>query len=400
MSSDPARVIADLRELDRLTGGPGGAQRVAWTDGWRRARQWLEQRLAEIPAATRVDAGGNLWAEIRGAQPGFVAVGSHIDSVPCGGWLDGALGVVAALEALRSRADTTPPLGLRLVDWADEEGARFGVSLFGSSAAAGRLERDLVGDDMAAALTAAGVELARVGEAERSLDGARGYLELHIEQGPILERAGAAVAVVTGTVGVERHRVRFAGTAAHAGAQPMDARSDPAMAAARLALAARDAARRRAGATATIGSISIEPGVPTIVPSAAGLILDLRAADGNELEAMLDGARRASHEIAGEEGVSVEWLPHWHIAPTHFDPRLVEAGVEAARAAGADPLVMASGALHDAASVAGLVPTVMLFVQSKGGISHNPREDTDEADLALAVRAYDELVERSLALLS
>lgn len=403
VASTPERVIAELAELDRLTGGTGGARRVAWTDCWRRAREWLETKLAAIPAPTRVDAAGNLWAELPGARPEFLVVGSHIDSVPAGGWLDGALGVVAALEALRSRAGADLPVGLRLVDWADEEGARFGGSLFGSSAATGRLDAEHTTNlhdgehSIAAALAANGVDISRTGDARHSLDGALGYVELHIEQGPVLESAGCPLAVVTGTAGVERHSVRFEGVAAHAGAMPMDARHDPLLAAARFVLEAREAARRRSG-TATVGRLGVEPGVPTIVPAACELVLDQRAPDEIDLAAMLEEARHNSAAVAQEEGVTVSWQTRWRIAPTRFDRGLVDAALTACRSIGSEPLVMSSGALHDAASVAPLLPTVMLFVASRDGISHSPKEDTSPADLALAIRAYDALVEHALGM--
>jgi N-carbamoyl-L-amino-acid hydrolase len=400
--SRPERAVADLRSLAELTGGPGGARRVAWTAEWRTARAWLEERLAELPVEVDIDAAGNLWATLEGTRPGFVAVGSHIDSVPNGGWLDGALGVLAGLELLRHHAEgPPPPVSLRLVDWADEEGARFGRSLFGSTAATGALDVEALrgASDGTATLEQAmaecGFELARANDAHGRLDGALAYLELHIEQGPVLERGGHSVAVVDGCNGVERHVVRLEGEAAHAGAAPMSMRRDPLLAAARAIPAVSDLAAQ-AGATATVGRIAAEPGVVTIVPAAAEFTLDLRHRDPDTLAELLASAQAVVADAATRADVEASWERQWGIAPVPFDPRLVELGREACADAGVEPLVVTSGALHDAAAVAPLVPTVMLFVPSRRGISHSAAEDTAERDLLLGVRVLDHLLDRVL----
>nr|MBA2239660.1 hydantoinase/carbamoylase family amidase [Solirubrobacterales bacterium] len=245
---DSGRVIADLRELDRLTADPSGAMRVCWTESWRRARELLGERLTELGIKPRRDSAGNLWARLEGRSDApALAVGSHLDSVPGGGWLDGALGVMAGLGALRSwiEAGERPPRTMLLVDWADEEGARFGRSLFGSSAWSGTLDveavarlRDADGVGLAEALAENGLELERVLAASRDRPELAGYLELHIEQGPVLESEGLAAAAVCGCAGVERQRLRFAGRASHAGTTPMDSRRDAGLAAAETMLAA------------------------------------------------------------------------------------------------------------------------------------------------------------------
>ncbi|HEY6779791.1 MAG TPA: hydantoinase/carbamoylase family amidase, partial [Thermoleophilaceae bacterium] len=271
MEIDPRRAIADLRELERLTGGPEGARRVCWTDGWTRARKLLRERLGAIDGVgVELDEAANLWATLPGELPGTVALGSHLDSVPAGGWLDGALGVMAALEVLRATASGGAPRHtLALVDFADEEGARFGRSLFGSSAVAGTLDpdavRDLVdsgGRRLEDVVREHGVELDRAHEAGSRLEQVRAYLELHIEQGPVLESEGLAVGTVLGTVGVERHRLVFDGQAAHAGSTPIDRRRDSFLAAARFALELREVARRHGG-VCTVGDARCEPGVVT-----------------------------------------------------------------------------------------------------------------------------------------
>ncbi len=254
------RVLEDLRELARLTGGADGARRVCWTDEWTKAREFLRSRLDELPVEVSVDAAGNLWAGMAGDEEGFVIVGSHVDSVPAGGWLDGALGVFTAVEALRSQAEKgTPPVGLRLVDWADEEGARFGRSLFGSSSCAGTLDpdevrdlRDRDGERLEDVLARYDVELDRARESGSELSGARAYLEIHIEQGPVLESKGEPAATVLGTCGVERHLAVFTGQTAHAGATPMALRHDTFMATSQAALAIRDVGFRHDG-VCTVG---------------------------------------------------------------------------------------------------------------------------------------------------
>jgi allantoate deiminase len=404
---EPDRVLADLRELHALTATSSGAQRLAWSPGWQQARAWLTAKLAELPCdvEVEVDAAGNLWATLAGAERRFLAIGSHLDSVPDGGWLDGALGVVAALEMLRCNAGRRLPVSLRLVDWADEEGVRFGKSLFGSSAATGRLDRAAASamgnetetlDDV---LRGCGLDPERLGAASGSLEHALGYLELHIEQGPVLERGGRSVAVVDGTAGVERHRVRFQGTAAHAGAAPMDMRHDPLLAASRfLVETAAEATAQRT--TATVGAMSVLPGAPTIVPSECAMTLDLRAADPARLTALLVAAHDRAERIGAAAGVGVGWSELWRIAPTPFDAGMVALAEESCRALGHEPFVMSSGALHDAAALAPVVPTAMLFVPSRGGISHSAEEDTDPADVAIGVRVLDELVQRALGWLA
>lgn len=401
---DPERVVADLRELAALTGGPAGARRLAWTQPWRDARAWLRRKLDEVPGVTaRTDAAGNLWATLPGTGEGSVAVGSHLDSVPGGGWLDGVLGVVAGLELLRCRAGgDPPPVALRLVDWADEEGACFGRSLFGSTAAAGRIDPAALRGahdgsiTLAEALHEHGVDLEHANEARAELDGVLAYLELHIEQGPVLERRAQPVAAVDGCAGVERHTVELRGEAAHAGAAPLEMRRDPVVVACRAIDRVVDLAEG-AGATATVGRIEARPGVVTIVPAAVELTLDLRHRDGAALAELLDRARLAFASAAEPARVEVEWSPQWRIDPVRFDAELVGLARTACADAGARPFVMTSGALHDAAAVAPLVPAVMLFVPSRGGISHSAAEDTAEEQLAAGVRALDALLERTLA---
>jgi allantoate deiminase len=399
---DTARAVHSLRELARLTSDERGAQRLAWTDTWVAAREWLRAELDAVPGVTvDRDAAGNTWATLPGDSERFVIVGSHLDSVPDGGWLDGTLGVVAALEVVRALAGEQRPLTVKLVDWADEEGARFGRSLLGSSACAGTLDPDAVrgltdagGVALPDALAAHGVDLDRAGEARERLAGAAAYLELHIEQGPVLERLGLPLGVVLGSFGVERHRLRFSGAHAHAGASPMDARRDAFMAAARSAVAFRDDAAGRADARATIGSVRVEPGIATAFNGTCELTLDQRALDAGELAGMFAAARRDAGAIAGQEGCEVAWEPVFAIEPIPFDRDLIATAEDVVGELAGACHSLPSGPLHDASEMARVLPAVMLFIRSLGGVSHTSAEDSRVEDVELGVRALYELTRR------
>jgi hydantoinase/carbamoylase family amidase len=401
---DADRVLADLRGLADLTGGPDGARRVCWTDEWTKARDYLRTRLDELPVEVSIDQAGNLWADLPGEADGFVIVGSHVDSVPAGGWLDGALGVFTAVEALRQHAGGgRPAVGLRLVDWADEEGARFGRSLFGSSACAGTLEidqvrdlRDRDGERLEDVVARYDVELNRVHECGERLRGARAYIETHIEQGPVLESKGEPAATVLGTFGVERHEAVFTGQTAHAGATPMGLRRDTFSATAQAALGIREVGFKHDG-VCTVGRATSEPGVITAVPGRTEMLLDQRHLDPDALAAMLSEARAACEQAAEDHGCEVELKHVWSIPPIPFDDRLVAMARQAVVDAGGKDTAIPSGPLHDAAEMARLIPTVMIFSSSSPPVSHTKEEDTPEADLRVAIEAYGGTVEAMVA---
>jgi len=407
---DPGRTVAELRELQELTGDENGAQRVAWTETWSTARKWLDKKVSELPVEKTCDAAGNQWFTLPGESERALLIGGHIDSVPNGGWLDGALNVMAGLEVLRRIAeDGTPPLTVRLVNWADEEGARFGRSLFGSSAAGGSMDdqdelrqrRDADGISLPEAIARFDVDLDSALEARSELENAAVYLELHIEQGPVLESLDLPLGVVLGTFGVERHQVRFRGQAAHAGSTPMDKRRDALAGAAKLELEIREIANRVGeGAVCTMGGVVTKPGIVTSVVETAECLLDQRHLDATQLAEMLSNAEAASREFAAEEDIEVSWERIWNIEPILFDERLIELADEAITEVAGSSHRLPSGPLHDAAEVARAgVPTVMLFVQSLRGLSHTKLEDTKEEHLELSVRALDRLAEKTLALL-
>ena len=394
----PERVISDLRQLHQVTSNAEGAQRVAWTDNWARARTWERDKLSSLPVTIETDAAGNQWTTLQGQSHKTLLIGGHIDSVPNGGWLDGSLGLVAGYEVLRHIASLgVPPVTVRLVDWADEEG-RFGRSLLGSSAAAGTLNPDLVrelkdkdGVALPEALEKFGVDIDLAYQAGAELKNALAYLELHIEQGPVLESLDLPMGVVLGTCGVERHTIRFLGQSAHAGSTPMHLRRDALAAAAKLELEIREIAQRHGG-VCTMGSVTTKPGIVTAVVGQCDCTLDQRHINARALAAMLSEVQVASEKFAQEEHVGVEWKRIFQIEPILFHHELIEMGEAVIREVVGTSHRLPSGPLHDAAEIARSgVPTVMLFVQSLQGLSHTKEEDTREEHLSMAVEALDRL---------
>ena len=407
MPIDPRRTIADLEQLRVLTANEQGAQRIAWTPTWLKARAWFQAKLAGLPVEHHLDAAGNSWTTLPGESEKTLILGSHLDSVPNGGWLDGALGVLAGFEVLRAISEDyhgRPPVTIRLVDWADEEGARFGRSLFGSSAFAGthsiqadRGRTDREGITLEEALRQCEMDVDRIGDASRERGHAAAYLELHIEQGPVLERMQLPLGVVLGTKGVERHAITFHGQEAHSGSTPMAVRRDALAAAAKLALAIRPIARKHPDAVATMGSVKTFPGIVTAVVGRCEATLDMRDLDAGVLASMLAEARAASERFAAEEGCTVDWARIWSIEPIPFHPELIAFCDQAVRETAGDSHQLPSGPLHDAAEVARMgIPTVMMFTQSLGGLSHNPAENTRIEHLEQAVEAFDRLARKTI----
>ena len=402
---DPSRTVRELNELRTLTATEAGAQRVAWTDGWAKAREWYASLCEELPVALTRDQAGNVWTTLEGERPESIVIGGHLDSVPNGGWLDGCLNVLAGLESLRRlAAEGRPPVTVRVVDWADEEGARFGRSLLGSSACSGNFEpdqlRDITDRDgvrLQDALRTHGVEIDEAPGAASELESAIASFELHIEQGPVLERLGLPLAAVVGTTGIERHRVRFSGQSAHAGSTPMDDRRDPTTAAARFLLEIRDIARAGQG-VGTVGSVITEPGIVTAVAGRCTVEIDQRHVEASALAQMHRAARDASVKIAEEESVELEWEEILRLAPTHFDPELIELCDSAITEIAGVSHRMPSGPGHDAIETARAgIPTVMMFVQSLRGLSHAKEEDTREEHIVMSVQALDRLLDKTIA---
>jgi beta-ureidopropionase / N-carbamoyl-L-amino-acid hydrolase len=407
MSLNPKRTVSELKELRALAGDENGAQRVAWTDTWLKTREWFATKIKELPVEHHYDPAGNNWVTLPGVSEKTLLLGGHLDSVPNGGWLDGCLDVLAALEVLR-RINTEyggrPPITVRLVDWADEEGARFGRSLLGSSAFAGthsiqadRVRTDRNGVLLEDALRRCGVEIDNFPEAQKERKNAKAYLELHIEQGPVLERMNLPLGVVLGTKGVERHIINFYGQEAHSGSTPMSARRDALAAAAKLALEIRNIAKKHEDAVCTMGSVKTYPGIVTAVVGRCEVTLDQRDLNVAILAQMYREAQEASRRFAAEEGCRVEWSRLWSIEPIPFHPHLLDLCDQAIQETSGTSHRMPSGPLHDAAEVSRAgIPTVMMFVQSLHGISHNKIEDTKEEHLELSVVALDRLATKTM----
>ncbi len=408
MPLDPHRTIEELKDLRRLTGDENGAQRVAFTPAWLTARAWLRDKLAALPLEVHEDAAGNLWATLKGDSDQALLIGGHIDSVPNGGWLDGCLNVMAGVEILRRLSEQfagRPPVTVRLVDWADEEGARFGKSLFGSSACSGKLDmgearglRDKDGIALPDALREVGINFERVKDSGVELANAAAYIELHIEQGPVLLDLDLPLGAVLGTFGVERHAITFRGQAAHSGSTPMNRRRDAFLAAAKMGAEIYEIARRSGNGVCTLGSCVTKPGIVTSVVEECRITLDQRHLDAAALATMLAEAQAASERFAAAGNVSVNWERIWQIEPRPFHPDLIELCDAAIRETCGTSHRLPSGPLHDAAETCGAgIPTVMMFTQSLHGISHNKIEDTREEHLELAVRAFDKLADKVMA---
>ncbi|MBK7865435.1 MAG: Zn-dependent hydrolase [Archangiaceae bacterium] len=412
----PQRVIADLNALRALTEDERGAQRVAWGPVWRKTREWFTAKVkTELGLEVARDGAANAWATLKGESARGIVLGSHLDSVPGGGWLDGCLGVLAGLEVLRryAAAGKPPPVTLHLVDWADEEGARFGRSLTGSAASAGALDphgelahlTDRAGVKLPDALAENGVTLDGMNTARAWFDalGAEAYLELHIEQGPVLQAAKKQVGVVLGTMGVERYSLKFIGQAAHSGAAPLHLRQDAFLAAAEFALGAQAVAVKLSGKTprtrvvATCGVVKVEPNFVTAVPGRTEISIDLRALDARVLAKMLAGAKKVSQAAAKHHRVKVEWSQLQRITPRIFDPTLTRFVTEAVKEATGSAFELPSGPLHDAAEMAAVVPTAMVFAESSPGVSHTRIEDTPVRSLEKSIRAFSSLVDKTVA---
>lgn len=407
MKVDPKRTVAELKELRAMTGDATGAQRVAFTDTWVKTRAWLMAKLATLPVEVHGDEAGNLWATLAGDSPRAMLMGGHMDSVPNGGWLDGCLNVLGGLEVLRrisAQYNGRPPVTVRLVDWADEEGARFGKSLFGSSACSGSLNmdearvlRDRDGVGLPDALKRVGIDFERVKESGKELKNAAAYLELHIEQGPVLLDLDKPLGAVLGTFGVERHAITFRGQAAHSGSTPMNRRRDAFLAAGRMSQEIYRITDRNGG-VCTIGSCVTKPGIVTSVVEECTITLDQRHLDGAALARMLAEAREASERFAKEGNVGVEWRRLWQIEPRPFHPKLIDMCDASIKETCGVSHRLPSGPLHDAAEACGAgVPTVMMFTQSLHGISHNKIEDTKEEHLEQSVVAFDRLASKAMA---
>ncbi|TMM13690.1 MAG: Zn-dependent hydrolase [Actinobacteria bacterium] len=381
MRVDGNRMREDFDALARIGAVEGGGvDRPSLGDAHLSARRWFLDRAAAAGLETRVDAAGNHSALLPAEGPTLL-LGSHLDSVPNGGRFDGALGVVAALHVLLTLQGARLPVTLEAIDFTDEEGTL--VGLLGSEALAGALTPEALlaprggRDALVAGLERAGLREGELSSARRAPETLAGYLELHVEQGPLLERAGVEIGVVTAIVGARSFALVFRGSAAHAGTTPMDARRDAGLAAASFALAAHEiVVRDFPGCVATIGDVRLAPGAYNVVPGTARVALEFRSGDHVGLErlegAMLDAARAA----AGRGRVELEIEPVGRWEPTAFDPSVCDTIEAVAADLGLRTMRLPSGAGHDAQALAGVTRAGMIFVPSIGGLSHAPGEST------------------------
>lgn len=394
MKIDAARFLKDLHDL-RAIGAAGvgkGVVRPAYSAADVEAREWLAGRMREAGLKIEVDAMGNLFGLAEGPS---ILLGSHSDSQPEGGWLDGALGVIAALEVARATRETGGP-AVSVVSFQDEEG-RFGVTT-GSTVWSGALdqtEADGLTDH-------AGVSLAEAREAMAGMvtgpvDPAQftGYIELHIEQGPTLDDSGEQIGVVSDIVGIRDMKVTFEGRQNHAGTTPMAVRRDAFQAVSEFNSLLNDRLRNVVTPTTvwTIGHVSLHPNASSIVPGKAVFSMQWRDGDSDRLGRMEAIIRETAEEVAKSRGMDLTYGPMLGLEPVAMDARLQDALAEAAEAVAPGKWrKMPSGALHDATNVARLMPVAMLFAPSINGISHAFEEDTAEDDLVAAVEVLGRAV--------
>jgi hydantoinase/carbamoylase family amidase len=391
-------LATDLESLARIGADDSGVTRFPWSPELAAANEWLVSRLEDLGLEAAIDPAGNVVGKWSAGEGKAVVVGSHLDTVPRGGRFDGALGVLAGLAALRILREDgfEPRRPLWLVSFNDEEGVRFGTGFLGSRSFVGEPHPDeWRRRGVADAMAGAGFDFDRLGEA-RAIDQVGAYLELHIEQGPVLEQAGVDVGVVTEIVGLLGLRVRLRGEANHAGTTPMPMRRDALVGAARVVLALRDEARSRDDMTANVGRITVEPGGANVVPGLAEFTVDVRSSNGAGFARAETFTREAISEIAEEEWLGLEVEELHRLEPVPLDEALREVLARATAAEGASHVPISSGAGHDAMILAGRVPAAMLFVPSRGGISHSPDEYTPPEQCELGAR----ILARALALLA
>lgn len=408
LEKDAKGVVSDLRELAALTSDEKGAHRTAWTPVWDKAEDWYMEKMKAEGAEISIDSAHNVFARIQGETDDAVLIGSHLDCVYDGGWLDGALGVVAGMGAIKRYGihGKKPKKTLYVVSWADEEGSRFGRSCIGSSAVSGALDveeaallKDNDGISLPEALKRYNLDIHDFPKArdEFMQKGIKDYLELHIEQAPVLESENKSVACVGGICGCERQYITFTGQRAHSGC-PISMRHDSFLAAAQASLAFRDIGLKATTADkfayCTVGKVSVEPDVVTIFPGVCQISLDQRHVDSAVLKKIYDEAHDACVKAAEDKGVNVKFESVWSIPPTIFDKHLVELCQQAVEEQTGEPKTMYSGPLHDAAEMAKFLPAVMMFVKSTKGLSHCKEEDTPEADLVTGISAFFRLVDK------
>ncbi len=387
------RLQQTLEKLSEFGRNPeGGVTRLGFSEADLAARDYVMGLMRQAGLAVRVDPAGNIFGRRAGAENLPVLLfGSHIDSVPHGGNFDGDVGSLGALEVIRVFNDrkVTTRHPLEIVIWANEEGHHFGKGVFGSAAAAGLLgpevleRRDEQGLSLADWLRRYGQDPARFGEARIRPGAVAGYVELHIEQGAVLDEAHIPIGVVEGIVGIRWWTCTATGFANHAGTTPMNRRQDALAAAARAVLAVREAVRAEPGRqVGTVGYMKVEPGARNIIPGRVEFPVELRDLDATKIDRIWARVQKRFAEISKEENVPIECAPLSADQPARTDLAFQQAIREAAEAARLATMDLPSGAGHDAQNVARLAPIGMIFVPSRDGISHSPKEFTPWAEVA------------------
>jgi len=401
--TDAAGVLARCAELDHLSATPDHLERLYLTEEHAAANRLTAGWMQAAGLTTWQDAAGNQWGRREGRSPGLPALvlGSHLDTVPDAGSYDGMLGVVLAISVAQRLRDADLPFALEVVGFSDEEGARFGKALLGSSAAAGTWDPawadlpDAAGDTLARAFTDFGLDVARVTDAARRPEDLVGYLEAHIEQGPRLEAADRSLGFVTTIAGARRFALTVHGEARHAGGTPYPRRRDALAGASEVVLAVERLARA-GGCLATVGRIEVHPGAVNVIPGRADLTLDLRAETDADRDAMWDTVHAELAAICDRRGLGLEVVETHRAAAAHCAPWLqqaVIAGIGATDDRGAEePMGLWSPAGHDAMAVAAVTDVGMLFIRCADGISHSPEEDVREVDVARALDAFESAV--------
>lgn len=395
-----AATVARLARIGECDGG--GVRRVAWSAELFAAYDFVGEQMRALGLEVSIDPAGNLIGRWNAGSGAPVVVGSHLDTVPSGGAFDGALGVVSAVHAVRllKEQEFEPEKPVWIVAFMDEEGTRFGAALFGSRAFTGEdvsscADRiDDAGVSLRDAMMSAGFDPLRVSDA--SVDDVAAYIELHVEQGPVLESEGLEIGVVTSIVGLRGYRVRLRGQANHAGTTPMRLRRDALAGAARIALELRAFARARDSVTANVGKIAIEPGGANVVPGYADFTIDVRAPSHAALAELERHVEETVASVAEEEQLEVDLEPTFALDPVTLDAELVEAVERAAEAERASWRRLPSGAGHDAMVVARAAPTAMIFVPSRDGVSHAPEEYTSPEHMELGMRVLASTLRQAL----
>jgi hydantoinase/carbamoylase family amidase len=393
-------VVADIEAAAAFGGEGTGVTRLAWSHELRAVQAWLTEQLEELGLEVELDAAGNLIGRWQAGSGPAVVVGSHLDTVPSGGRYDGALGVLSGLQAIRllKQRGVEPKRPLWLVSFMDEEGARFGAALFGSRAFVGTDlgelgdRRDSDGVSLREAMAELGFDFDALPGA-RGIDDVGAYLELHIEQGPVLETEGVEIGIVTGIVGLIGFRARFVGEANHAGTTPMRLRRDALCGAATAILALRDAGLARDDITTNVGIVSAEPGGFNVVPGAAEFSIDVRSATPEGYASLEPLVRETLERIAREQGLALELSEAYRLEPLPLATELVDVLEQAAAEEGATHRRLPSGAGHDAMEVGRHAPSGMLFVPSRKGISHSPEEFTEPEHCELGARVLARALE-------